>query len=286
MEVRQRRVQGNATVEVIVALLAVSPFLVGIPLLGKQLDVKHKAYDAARYSAWERTVWSNVGTTHRKTDDDIYMESRDRVLGDPRSGLIPAAALREQGTGENALWRDGKNRRMLSYENGAVATRLVLDDARSPIDVGYSFAPGVAYGGGPVERVAEALRVRNLGLNRHGFANASIAIGLRPLLRRVAQRRVALGERPETREEDRPVQRATAAILSDTWSARDENTLRRRVDEVTTNELIEELERPGRLMGMQARGKGEPLYGEGQYGWDPDLRPSSTTLPAAYIRRR
>jgi hypothetical protein len=37
---------------------------------------------------------------------------------------------------------------------------------------------------------------------------------------------------------------------------------------------------------MQARGKGEPLYGEGQYGWDPDLRPRSTTLPAAYIDRR
>ena len=129
MEVRQRRVQGNATVEVIVALLAVSPFLVGIPLLGKQLDVKHKAYDAARYSAWERTVWSNVGTTHRKTDDDIYMESRDRVLGDPRSGLIPAAALREQGTGENALWRDGE---MQSTQGGTPRAAAISSVTLAP----------------------------------------------------------------------------------------------------------------------------------------------------------
>ena len=65
-----------------------------------------------------------------------------------------------------------------------------------------------------------------------------------------------------------------------------ENTMQRRVDYVTTNELIEELEQPGRAIGLQALGKGQPLYGEGQYGWDPDLRARSTALPAAYITRR
>jgi hypothetical protein len=55
---------------------------------------------------------------------------------------------------------------------------------------------------------------------------------------------------------------------------------------VTVNELIEQLELPGQPIGMQALGKGRQLFGEGQFGWNPDLRPRSSTLPAAYVDRR
>lgn len=286
MKPLKHRMRANATVEVLVTLAAVSPFLVGIPLLGKQLDIKHKTYDAARYSVWERTVWSNGGSMNQKTEEEISLESRDRTLGDPRTGLTPLHALREQGLSENPLWVDTSNRRIV---NGRDATRdidLVVNEHPSPVDVGYGFAAGVAYGEGPIERVADALRLGNLALNRRGFASASISMSVQPL------RRVARSPSPNAislevqRDEPDLVHRATAAILSDTWSARDENTLGRRVDNVTTDEMIEELERPGRIMGMQARGKGQPLYGEGQYGWDPDLRPRSTVLPASYIQRR
>ena len=37
---------------------------------------------------------------------------------------------------------------------------------------------------------------------------------------------------------------------------------------------------------MQALSKGGPLYGEGQYGWDPNLRPRSNALPSAYVVER
>jgi hypothetical protein len=78
---------------------------------------------------------------------------------------------------------------------------------------------------------------------------------------------------------------ATAAVLSDSWSAADEGQLGGRVDDVTTNELIEMLELPARVIGMQAIGRGRPLYGEGQFAWDPDLRPRSTVVPSAYVRQ-
>lgn len=287
MKTPSLRMYGSATVELIVTLLALAPFLVGIPLLGKQLDIKHKAYDATRYSAWERTVWSNAGPRNRKSDEEISLESRDRALGDPRSGLISTLAVREQGVGENPLWRDSGNRRMVRSQDGADGIRFALEEQQSPVDVGYWFVPGIAHGQGPIERVAETLQVRNLNLNRYGFATASTSIAIRPLLSRAAQRSPSLDPAVEGESVARPlVQQAAAAILSDTWSALDENSMRRRIDDVTTNELIEELERPARAIGMQARGKGEPLYGEGQYGWGLDLRPRSTTLPAAYIRRR
>jgi hypothetical protein len=58
------------------------------------------------------------------------------------------------------------------------------------------------------------------------------------------------------------------------------------VDRITANELIEDLELPGRILSMQAPIKGGPLYGEGQYGWDPRLRPRSNALPSAYVVER
>jgi hypothetical protein len=81
------------------------------------------------------------------------------------------------------------------------------------------------------------------------------------------------------------VQRAGGAILSDTWSSRDETEFRRRVDELTINEFVETAELPSRILALNALAKGEPLFGEGQYAWDVDLRPSSATLPRAYVEQ-
>mgnify|MGYP005824597947 CR=1 FL=1 len=75
-------------------------------------------------------------------------------------------------------------------------------------------------------------------------------------------------------------------MLSDTWTASDEAQFQRRIDDVTIDELVELFELPGRPIGLQALGKGDPLYGEGQFSWDPDLRPRTSSLPAAYIERR
>jgi hypothetical protein len=283
-------VRGNAITEVIVALLALAPFLAGIPLLGKQLDVKHKTYDATRYSVWERTVWRSDGASNRKADADITLEVRDRTLGDPRAGMSTLDTLRAQGVTENPLWRDRERHRLLDYyaaDSAPVAISISSSERETPVEVGYWLAPGIESGDGPLRQVARLLQVDDLGLNPRAFANTTVTVGLRPVLASMADRRASLGERPAA-SQVRPqvVQRAGGAILSDTWSASSENNMRSRVDDVTTNELIETLELPGRAIGMQALGRGKPLYGEGQYGWDPDLKPSSAALPPAYVTRK
>lgn len=284
LRVRQPRLRGSATTETLVALLALTPFLAGIPLLGKQLDIKHKTYDAARYAVWERTVWRSDGASNRKGEQDIALETRDRALGDPHSGILAVSVLRSEGITENALWRDRTNKRLLDYEHDRAAMSIDIDERGAPVDVGYRFVPALAYGDGYIAAAANVLQVDDLDLNRRAFATASLEIGVRPVLAQMAEASRTLGTRdmPEPTSQ-RLLYRAGGAVLSETWSAGSENDFRRRVDDVTTNELLEMLEAPARPIGMQALGKGRPLYGEGQFAWDPDLQPSSSTLPAAYI---
>ena len=280
-----RSQRGTAITEMIVALLALAPFLIGIPLLGKQFDVKHKTMDAARYAVWERTVWRNRGG-NRKDSADITLEAQDRSLGDPRAAIVDAETLRSHGISENRLWRDFTNDRLLDYTTSSQPVDVDQRSEREPVEVGYLFVPSMAYGGGIFGTAGAVMQVREMGMDPRSFARADASVALRPMLQARAHTPVSLRrEDPNFDGEPRLVQRAGGAILSDSWSARDETEFRRRVDDLTINEFVQTAELPSRILALNALGKGEPLFGEGQYAWDADLRPASTTLPRAYVER-
>lgn len=273
--------------ETLVALLALMPFLVGVPLLGKQMDIKHKTFDATRYAVWERTVWRSDGNSHLKSAEDITVETRDRVLGDPHTYVIDVQDLRGEGITENRFWVNRSRERLVSYENNTTGVAQQIDSSGAPVEVGYFLVPGLTYGDGVSGAVAELLRVSDLDLNRRAFARAQTRIEVRPFLSELAQKPPSLGHRDaDETQHTALVQEAEGGILSDTWSATSESDFRNRVDYVTTNELIELLEMPARAIGALALGRGRPLYGEGQFAWEPDLRPDSADVPAAYIRRQ
>ena len=267
MSIKNNR--GNALVETIVALVALLPFLGGIVLLGKQLDVKHKSFDALRYSVWERTVWSESGA-NGKSNADIAAEALDRSFGNPATGVLPTDSLRSTGVSRNPLWNHRGQPLLTSPSSNAISSQL--SDGEAPVELGHVLMPGLAHGSGPVGIAAAALRMDDLELTRRAYATANIEVNIRPLLRGADVEPLS--------------QRAAGAVLSDTWAPRDENDFGRRVDRITANELIEALEQPGRPVAMQALGKGGPLYGEGQYGWEPQLRPRSNALPSAYVVER
>ena len=267
-------------VETVVALLALAPFLGGTALLAKQLDVKHKSYDALRYSVWERTVWSETGT-HGKSAAAIELEAFDRALGHPLSGLSSLDSLRTAGVSQNPFWYDGRRRPLLTNDDAIASTQR---QETSPVEPGYVLMPALAYGEGAPAQAAHALRTDHLNLNRRTFAVASVEVGVQPVLAQLADRRRSLASlQTANRTPAQLTQRAGGAVLSDTWSSRDENEFGRRIDALTANELIEALEMPARPLAMQSLGKGRLLYGEGQFGWDANLRPRSNVLPAAYI---
>lgn len=281
------RAAGHALAETLIALLALAPFVAGVVLLGKQFDIKHKSFDATRYSVWERTVWRSGGTHNTKAPEQVTLESRDRILGDPRAGLMHVDSLGSEGISENPLWRDFDQQRLLSFDDNVAAMHVQLDDATSPVDVGYVLIPSIAHGEGLLADAGQLLQVRDLDLSRRSFATSELRIAVRPRLSMRAQRARTLGSDASEQQRQAPLlQRASGALLSDTWSAIDERDFRRRVDWLTTDELIEALELPARPIGSMALGKGDLIYGEGQFAWDPNLEPSSTTLPQPYITRR
>jgi hypothetical protein len=271
--------RGNAIIEVVASLLALMPFVIGIPVLGKHFDVRHKTFDAARYAVWERTVWRDDHTVNRKDDRDVELEIHDRILGDPTAGLISAASVQTLGTSENTLWRDSASKSLLDYRDGLAPVALQQQRTPTPVDVGRVLGPALAHGYGS-STAATALGIDDLRFSRETFARATVSLGLRGI---VARRSGSAIQSSDDTPSHALTQRANAAILSDTWSARDERYLGCSVDRLTADELIESLELPGRFIAMQAPAKGKALYGEGQFAAGVDLRPSSATLPAAYV---
>ena len=90
------RQRGAAMVEFIVgALFVLVPMLLAVQALGKFADVQHTANTAARYAAWEKTVWFEDRTSkfyahnapNQKTSAQIRNELLVRVINDRRSPL-------------------------------------------------------------------------------------------------------------------------------------------------------------------------------------------------------
>lgn len=116
--------RGSSTVEFFVTLIVFIPLFVGIPLLGKYADIKHKTIEASRYVAFERTVYSEPGVSTRydswtdssgqlheeatKASAQIMAEAEMRLFGHPSQGLHDTE-LRE-----NPLWFNRKGESLLA----------------------------------------------------------------------------------------------------------------------------------------------------------------------------
>ncbi len=128
----------------IAAALVMVPLFLAIPVIAKYMDIKAYTVQAARYAAWERTVWfggaaaesfgigsggtfSNKWDANEKTDDQIRAEIGARLLSD--SG---ATAFKDTdktsgswvGGSAKPLWRDRRGNVLLqSYGDISNNTR-------------------------------------------------------------------------------------------------------------------------------------------------------------------
>lgn len=113
---RRRQLGQAATEALVTALFFLVPLFLAIAALGKLLDVQHVADVAARYAAWERTVWypeasgfDAIQQPNRKTSNEIANEIAARILSDRARQSVIRAGDRSAGgpvNGTDPLWQD------------------------------------------------------------------------------------------------------------------------------------------------------------------------------------
>jgi hypothetical protein len=161
--------QGQALVEfVVAALFFIVPLFLALVAVGKFADVQHTAHMAARYGAWERTVWyeddgsifdKNNAPNH-KTAGQIRGEIVARILNDRTSNTIIKNTDKTATTfvnGIDPMWRDNQGQRYLAEfsqttantANRAPSTNLadgaigVISELPLPEGVAGTLAPPV-----------------------------------------------------------------------------------------------------------------------------------------------
>ena len=117
-----RRQHGQAMVEFLVAaLFFLLPLFLAIVVLAKFSDVQHTTQMAARYSAWERTVWyddsgtkfDTINGSNQKTAAEIGHEIGVRIINDRSQATTVIKNTDRAATsfanGIDPMWRDNAN---------------------------------------------------------------------------------------------------------------------------------------------------------------------------------
>ncbi len=125
---RNGRQSGQAMVEMIVAaMFFLIPLFLVVVALGKFADIQTTTSEAARYAAWERTVWltdndwrNRMGSTaNSKSSSEIRSEIAQRIVGVTRPTLRADDKTKNSlSNGSLSLWTDSQNRALLqNYED-------------------------------------------------------------------------------------------------------------------------------------------------------------------------
>ena len=151
-----RRGSGQALVEfLIAATLVLIPLFLTVPLLGKYMDLKATSIQAARYAAWERTVWFGHAdwAAAEKTDLMIQREIQQRFFSDTATVKLQSTdgnATGWGGTGPKPLWRDRAGNPMLvAYDSNVTQgvakddTPGLINDILDPVVSAISFVGGI-----------------------------------------------------------------------------------------------------------------------------------------------
>jgi hypothetical protein len=122
-----RRAGGQAMVEFLVAaLFFLVPLFLAVVVIGKFGDVQNSANQAARYAAWERTVWyddagsnfGNINDSNHKTAVQISNEISARLINDRSLNVTTIKNTDKNATtfvnGIDPMWRDNAGDKYLT----------------------------------------------------------------------------------------------------------------------------------------------------------------------------
>jgi len=304
---RPLKQNGSAATEFVISLVAFVPLFLSIPLLGKYADIKHKNIEASRYAVWERTIWSDEGARwnddeQSKSDAQIHLEMDRRLFSHPLQAMhhtdssvnplwtnhLGESLLTDTGTGP-----DGRQQVSTSTLDEYNPTKHLSGLARADAEAvdavafnGLSEIPVLGDLAGLLQD-SKALHAIDSGLSALGiecgigvnlnsgldlggdnFAKASVTT---PAVNRIGG------------QEERLEFQASAAILSNAWSAPSEERFQERVDGLVPNQLVGCVTAPGALTFGLVGTKGGPLFGEGRLSHSVGVAADTAVLPSAYV---
>ena len=120
------RNRGQALVEFIIAgTLVIIPIFLIIPMLGKYIDIKSSTVQAARYAAWERTIWYGGAASgsnwdaNEKDDTAIGHEIAQRFYSNNTTAKFQDSdqSANTFAGGAKSLWKDRAGHTLLANFN-------------------------------------------------------------------------------------------------------------------------------------------------------------------------
>ncbi len=152
----------------VASLFILVPTFIAISFLAKTGDMKFRAQEASRYSAWEKTVWDG-GEDHAKSDIELGWEVRNRVFG-RAEGRIDS---RDDKTDQNNQSLDPIAYTTYGEARGRQPMLANLSENNAGVQVNTS---ALAPGGVLAEFNRRAASV--LKLNDDGYQKAAVEVAL------------------------------------------------------------------------------------------------------------
>ncbi len=76
---------------IVVAGFVLVPMFTLIPMVGKYIDTRHKAEQAARYASWERTAWFEPGNKMLNTAPIKAVKTKDQIRYEVQARILAGA---------------------------------------------------------------------------------------------------------------------------------------------------------------------------------------------------
>ena len=163
------RQQGQSMAGFLVAsMFILVPTFIALSFLAKTGDMKFRAHEASRYSAWEKTVWDG-GEGHAKGDTELGWEVRNRVFGRAEA-LIDSQHDR---TDQENQALDTMAYTTYAERRGREVMLADLSESNSGVQVNTS---RLGYGGVLAQLNSRAASV--LKLRDDGYQEASVEVAL------------------------------------------------------------------------------------------------------------
>ncbi len=225
MKSNPNNVSGSALVETTILMLVMLPVVFGLAMVGNLIDLKQTTEQAARYSAWESTVYPDASANSTSVDtvnDRFFAVSESPISSQPNTSA------------QNRLWGS----QGLAIADLQSRSEFTIDESSLTVAYGASqqsstLSMKIGQTVGRSGEFLEGVSGNAWGLTAEGLTASTVGININ------ASEWLPSGGADCAAEDGQACLSSQAAILSDGWSASDDEQARQRVRSLMPASVLE-----------------------------------------------